>query len=204
VAIGLLILAAILFLYSRVDIDRVHQWTEALDSWLVFLLIVVLPLVGFPVSVVHMLAGIRWGTAVGLQLVVISIALQLLASFALVHLFRPVFEKRLEKVRRKIPAGAHGPVCLFTMLLPGVPYFAKNYVLPLVGVPLRTYLLWCFPLHALRSSVGVMFGDASDELTPQRIAFFVVYGLTIAAACTWAFRRIREKAALQDSPATSR
>lgn len=199
----LVVLVAIAVFSSRIDVHELHNLTQELDGRLVFLLLVVLPLFGFPVSVLHVLAGIRWGARTGLELVVVSIFLQLLASYALVHLFRPVFERRLQRVRERVPVGAHSAVALFTMLLPGVPYFAKNYVLPLVGVPLPTYLLWAFPLHSLRSSVAVMFGDVSNELTPMRIALFVSYGVVITVSCAWAFRKLKEKGAFAPRVGTS-
>lgn len=190
IVIGL-ILVGVGLLSQRIDVDQVHEYTEHLNSWLVFVVITVLPLVGFPVTVLHILAGMRWGPKLGLALVVVSILLQLLASYALVHLFRPAFERRLAKFRERIPQGAHGPVTLLTALLPGVPYFAKNYLIPVMGVPLRTFLLWCFPLHAVRASIAVIFGDASDDLTPTRIAWFCVYFVVVTLSCAWVFRRVR-------------
>lgn len=191
IIVAVLVLVGVAFLYHRIDVDDVHDYAEGLNSWLVFVLITVLPLVGFPVTVLHVVAGMRWGPKVAIPLVFLSIFLQLLASYALVRLFRPLFEKRLAKLRERIPRGAHGPVTLFTALLPGVPYFAKNYVLPLIGVPLRTYVLWCFPLHAARSSIAVLFGHESDQLTPGRIAGFAVYFVLISLSCAWVFRRMR-------------
>ena len=195
ILVGVLIVGAAALLSRKVDVKQVHEYTEQLDGWLVFVLITVLPLLGFPVTVLHVVAGMRWGPTVALPLVALSIVLQLLASYALVRLFRPVFEKRLARFREKIPDGAHGPVTLFTALLPGVPYFIKNYMLPLIGVPLRIYLLWCVPLHVARSSVAVIFGDQSDELTPGRIAGFAVYFVLITLSCAWVFRRIRAEVA---------
>lgn len=192
---AVVVIVALNLVYSRVDLNALRVATLELNGGLVFLALVVLPLLGFPVSVLHVLAGVRWGGAVGTSLVTASILLQLLASYGLVHVFRPLFAARLEPLRRRIPEGAHGPVSLFTMLVPGVPYFAKNYVLPLVGVPLPTYLLWCFPLHALRATVPVVFGDQSDHLTPVRIVLFCLYGTVIMLSCGWAYRRLRSQLA---------
>lgn len=186
-----IVLGGIGLLCRRIDVDQVHDYAEHLNSWVVFAGITLLPLVGFPVTILHIVAGMRWGPKLGLALVVVSILLQLFASFALVHLFRPLFERKLAKFRERVPRGAHGPVTLFTALLPGVPYFAKNYLIPVMGVPLRTFILWCFPLHAVRASVAVLFGHESDELTPMRIAGFCVYFGVITLSCAWVFRRLR-------------
>lgn len=184
-------LVLINLLYGWIGPMDLRAKAVALDGGWAFVALVLLPLAGFPVSVLHVLAGVRWGIWSGYCLVVTSIFLQLLASYGLVCLFRPLFERRLARVRERIPPGAYGPVSLFTMLLPGVPFFAKNYVLPLIGVPLRTYLLWCFPAHAFRAGVPVIFGDQTTELTVWSSLFFGSYGLLIALACAWLFRRLQ-------------
>jgi uncharacterized membrane protein YdjX (TVP38/TMEM64 family) len=179
------------FLSRAIDIDTVHTYAKKLNGGVAFVLLTVLPLVGFPVSILHVSAGIKFGVVRGLLLVDLSIILQLLASYGLVHWRRKYFERKFKDVREQIPAGAHGPITLFTLLLPGVPYFAKNYVLPVIGVPLRTYLTWAFPIHAARSAVAVILGDESDHLTPARIAVMVCYGVAVVAGSWWAFRRIK-------------
>jgi uncharacterized membrane protein YdjX (TVP38/TMEM64 family) len=196
--VGLAAVIALMVFYQQIDVVALRGMAMRLNGPVVFLLITILPLFGFPVSVLHVIAGVRFGVKLGMILVASSILLQLLASYAIVHLWRDAIGKRMEPVRRKIPRGAHGAVSLFTMLLPGVPYFAKNYVLPLIGVPLGTYLAWCFPLHALRSTVAVAFGDKSDELTPLRLLGFALYAVAIMVSSWWAFRRLRDQ--MQDPP----
>lgn len=201
VCVGLAVLS------RYITIDMVHEQADRLNGFVAFLLLTVLPLVGFPVSVLHVAAGIRFGTGLGLALVALSIVLQLLASYVLVHSFRRKFAQRLAPVREKIPRGAHGAMCLFTMLVPGVPYFAKNYVLPLLGVPLSTYLIVCVPIHVARSSVAIFLGDKSDELTPARITGLVIYFALTVLASWWMFRRLRsqlEKGKRSKLPATAR
>ena len=179
------------WLYGRIDVETWHEHAERLDGFTVFAALTLLPLVGFPVSVLHVVAGARFGVGLGLALVGISIVLQLLASYGLVSLAPKFFERRMEPWRARLPDAAHRPLTQFTMLVPGVPYFVQNYVLPVMGVPLRTYLVWGISLHFVRSLVGVTFGDVSGELTPWRIAGFTAYGIAITLACAWAFRRLR-------------
>jgi uncharacterized membrane protein YdjX (TVP38/TMEM64 family) len=114
-------------------------------------------------------------------------------SYLLVRVAPGFFKRRLKPVREKIPRGAHSSVTLFTMLLPGVPYFVQNYVLALIGVPLRTYLLICLPIHWARSLVSLTFGHLVSDLTPWRIVGFAVYNLCIILSCAWAFRRLRSQ-----------
>jgi uncharacterized membrane protein YdjX (TVP38/TMEM64 family) len=193
IIVGVIVCVGVGLLYRKFDIDTVHAYAERLNGGVAFLLLTVLPLAGCPVTVLHIVIGMRFGVKLGLLLVALSILLQLLASYVLVHFFREKFARRLEPVRKRIPRAAHGSMTLFTMLLPGVPYFAKNYVLPLLGVPFRTYLLICLPIHILRSSVAVIFGDFSDDLTPGRIAGLAVYFATTFFVAWWMFRRLRSQ-----------
>ena len=196
IASVLVVLIAIgALLYSQIDVHELHRQANRLPGPVAFALLLILPLIGFPVSLLHVAAGIRFGAALGLGLVALSIGLQLLASFGIGHVWRARFERArwVERIRRRVPKGAHASICVFTVLLPGAPYTAINYVLPLVGVPLRTFLLCCLPLHTLRSTVTVLLGDQSDQLTPGRLAVLVAYALTILGASWWMFRRMRRQ-----------
>lgn len=185
------VIAGLILLHHEVDLETVRGKAAELPGGLAFLLLTVLPLVGFPASVLHVVAGVRFGIPLGLALVWLSILLQLLASYALVHWKRRFFERRFKSVREKIPAGAHAPVTVFTMLIPGAPYFAQNYTLPLIGVPLRLYLGICLPMHAARSSIAVIFGGQSHQFTLGRVLLMVAYCAVILTASWWALRRLQ-------------
>ena len=193
---GVIVLAAIITLtifYRQIDLADLHRRAERLNGFAVYALIVVLPLVCFPVSAVHAVAGARFGVGLGFLLVASTIILQLLIAYALVRAAPDFFSRRLEWIRRKLPKAAHTPLTQLTMLLPGAPYWAQLYVLPLVGVPLRTYLLWSLPITVARSLAGILFGDLSGHLTPGRIAGFVGYFVVITAGSVWAFRRLQAR-----------
>lgn len=184
---------ALALVYRQIDVQALHTRAQEINGFLVFVLITVLPLFGFPVSVCHAVAGVRFGLGLGLALVAASIVLQLLASYALVKMAPSFFARHMERWRKKLPKAAHVPLTQFTMLLPAVPYFAQNYVLPLVGVPLGTYLLWGSLIHIVKSIIGVLFGEMSDDLTPARIAIFVAYAIAITITTAWAFRRLQAR-----------
>ena len=186
--------------YSQLEIEAVHREAARINGGIAFALLVVLPLVGFPASVVHVAAGIRFGAPIGLALVSLSILLQLLASYAIVSVWRKRFERArwVKKIRERIPEGAHASVCVFTVLLPGVPYTAVNCVLPIIGVPLRTFIACAWPLHTLRSTVTVIFGDQSAHLTAARLAVLLAYALLIAGASWWTYRRLQDQ--FEDPP----
>ncbi|MET0263168.1 MAG: hypothetical protein ABW223_09740 [Rariglobus sp.] len=190
--------AGLIYLYRLIDIEALHHRAEGMNGFAVFVVMTVLPMFGFPVSVLHVIAGVRFGTGLGLALTSISIFLQLLASYALVKAAPSFFARWVEPLRKRLPEAAHTPLTQFTMLLPGAPYFAQNYVLPLVGVPLGTYLVWGFALHAVRSIVGVIFGHESDNLTPWKLVGFGIYSVAIGLTCAWSFRRLQRR--MKDQP----
>ncbi len=195
---GVVAVAGLALLYHYIDVDQVHAKADELPGWLCVLLLAGLPLVGFPATALHIGAGLRFGVPLGLTLVWLSILFHLLASYGLVHWNRTLFASRFKSLRQKIPKGTHTPVTLFTMLIPGAPYFAQNYVLPVIGVPLRIYLGIALPIHAVRSSVSVIFGGQTHDLTLGRVLAVLAYGALILLASWWALRRLR--AALADQP----
>lgn len=196
--IGVVAVVGLALLYQQVDPKAVRATAAGLNGGVAFLLLLILPLMGFPVSVLHVAAGVRFGVLSGLGLVWLSILLQLLASFVLVRWQRRFFARRLKSVIARLPHGAHVPVTFFMMLVPGVPYFAKNYSLPLVGVPFRTYLGICLPVHAAHSCLAVLLGGQSHELTPGRVWMIAAYAAVLLATSWWALRRLRT--ALGDPP----
>jgi len=190
---GVAVLAGVLFFYQQIDIEAIHARADSVNGIVVFGAMVILPLAGFPVSVIHAVAGLRFGLGLGCLLVALATTLQLLAAYGLVKWMPGFFARKLEPLRKRLPVSAHTPLTLFTMLLPGVPFFSQIYVLPLVGVPLGTFILWSLPISIARSVAGVAFGDVCDHLTPWRLAGFAAYFITVSVVCAWAFRRLRRK-----------
>lgn len=192
-AIAAAVVTCAVLLHDKVDLKAVHEEAEKLPGWLCFIALTCLPLVGFPVNILHAAAGLRFGIPLGMTLVAVSIFIQLLASYGLVHWNRGFFERHFGWVRKKFPKGAHAPVTVFAMLIPGAPYFAQNYGLALIAVPFRLYIAICLPMHVVRSTVSVFIGDQSDNLTVGRVLFLLAYGAAVLAASWWALRRLRAK-----------
>lgn len=202
--LGLVVVAGVFLLHGKIDVAAVHATAQQLDGGVAFALLVVLPLLGFPVSILHVAAGIRFGAARGLLLVSLSIGIQLLISYALVHRWRHRFEGHFASFRRRIPAGAHASVTIFSALIPGAPFAAINYVLPLLGIRFPTYLLCLWPVHTLRSTLTVLLGDQSDHFTPARLAVLGGYAGVLALGSWWLYRRLRRQLGDQSAAADGR
>jgi uncharacterized membrane protein YdjX (TVP38/TMEM64 family) len=193
-------LVLLMLLYRQIDVAALHERAAGVNGYIVFILITVLPLLGFPVSILHAVAGVRFGLGMGFLVVSLSIFLQLLAAHGIVRLAPDFFARKLNALRRRLPNASHRPLTIFTMLLPGAPYSAQIYVLPLVGVPLATYMAWSLPINVARSIAGVAFGEYSDQFTPLSILGFTLYGVAILVTSAWSFQRLRKNLASGPPP----
>lgn len=193
-------LALVAFMAFRDDLklSDLHAHAHDFNPAAVVLGLFFLPLIGLPVSVLHAVTGAKFGLPVGMTLVGLSIAFQLFASYGIVRLAPRFFAERFAWLRKKLPPAAHRSLTLFTLLLPGAPYFAQNYVLAIVRVPFWLFFRFAFPIAFVRSIIGVIFGEWSGHMTPGRITFFVIYTASIMLICALAFRRLRAR--LQNPP----
>ncbi|WP_438480514.1 hypothetical protein [Oleiharenicola lentus] len=181
--------------WGRVDFETIHANIKSIPGGWAFLAMVILPLVGCPATVVNIGAGLRFGIAGGLPLVVLAIVLHQFLAFGLVRLMPGVFTKLVAPIRKRLPQASHTSLTIFSALLPGVPYWMQVYALPLIGVPLRTILLCSVPFHTVRSLLALVGAGVSDHLNAWWIAGLVVYAAVLLTACAWAGRRVQQQVA---------
>src|SRR5688572_16691838 len=197
IAIAIALVAFIVF-REQLNLKNLHAHALEMNAAMVLLCLFALPLLGFPVSVMHAVAGAKFGLPWGMTFVGLSIVFQLFASYGIVRLAPHFFAERFAWLRKKLPPATHRSLVLFTVLLPGAPYFAQNYALAITRVPFWLFFKFALPIAFIRSITGVIFGEWSGDMTPGRIAFFVAYTATIMLICGLAFRRLRAR--LQNPP----
>lgn len=179
--------------WGRVSIDEVHRQAEQVPALLAFALMIVLPLVGCPATLVNFGAGVRFGIAGGLPLVALAITIHQLIAFQLVRWKPAMFGHLVDPIRRRLPKGSHGSVAVFSALLPGVPYWMQVYSMPLIGLRLRTVLFCCVPLHTIRSMIALIGGDISDHPSAGWLVGLGIYSVVLMSVCFYTGRRIRQK-----------
>jgi len=197
IAVALALVACIVF-RDQLTLRNLHAHAQETNPAMVVFCLFTLPLLGFPVSVMHAVTGAKFGLPLGMTYVGLSIVFQLFASYGIVRLAPEFFAERFAWLRKKLPPATHGPLTLFTLLLPGAPYFAQNYVLAIARVPFWLFFRYAFPIAFGRSLIGVVFGEWSGHMTPGRITVFVLYTAAITLICGLAFRRLRAR--LQSPP----
>lgn len=193
IIIGGLVALALSLAWGRLDLETLRAWTDDLPAWAVFAALVFLPLVGCPVSPLTVVVGMRFGFVGGFAATAAAIVLQHTLSWTLVHLAPGFFEPKLAGIRERIPNGAHAEITVFTALLPGAPYWAQIYVLPLIGVPWIKLMLVACPVHMVRSVSGIVFGQVMTHLTLGWIIVLGVYMTALVCCCLWTGNRLRRR-----------
>ncbi len=187
-------LAGLAALWGRIDLEAWHDRAQELPALGVLLPLCLLPLVGFPVSILHLIAGVRFGIAGGLAAVAVTTAAQHALAWLLVRLLPRRMFKRLRPWQEKFRHLGFRDTVMLSCLLPGVPYTGQIYLLPLMKVPLLLMLGLTTLLHTMRAIVTVVLGEFSDDLTPTRIVLLVAYYVMLLFVSWYLLRRIRRSA----------
>jgi uncharacterized membrane protein YdjX (TVP38/TMEM64 family) len=179
----LVALAAVLWYYrDHLSRDAIVAFAENLSLAWFLAAFLVLPLVGFPITPLLVVAGIRFGFAGGMAVATGVMFLHKIAAFQLTHgWFRERLRNRLARAGYAIPAIDPKHQAWFTALfaaIHGPPYAAKLYLLALTDVPFRIYLWVGAPVYAFFCVIPVGAGSAVDTLKPWVI--YTVVGMSIA------------------------
>lgn len=176
--------------------DLVHTLTE-FDAAIVFALMATLPIGGFSITVVYLVAGAKFGPVLGGVAVAGATAVHLLASF---WIARSVLRRPLQRLLERrghqlphVPEGESASVAVMAVLIPGLPYFARNYLLALTDVPFRVCFWVCLPLYVARSYVTILIGDLGTDPDRDRLVVLVGVYLLKLAVCAYLIWRVRRR-----------
>jgi uncharacterized membrane protein YdjX (TVP38/TMEM64 family) len=193
---GLVAICLVLAAWEWVDFDwpSIHRNLIALDPAACIALMALLPVAGFSVGVVYLVAGAKFGPLVGGLVVAFATSVHLLLSHAIARGFlREWLQRFFARSRHRLPAVSASDeraVSVLAALAPGLPYFARNYLLALAGVPLRVYFWICLPLYVARSYVTILLGDLSGNPSRGRLAVLGAIYLAKLGVCAWLIRRL--------------
>jgi uncharacterized membrane protein YdjX (TVP38/TMEM64 family) len=171
VAVALLIAAAI-WLVTGNDLKALVrsalEFLRATGPAPFFLAMALLPLAGFPMSVLCLIAGSVFAPQLGMPLVIalalLAIGVNITLGYGLAsRALRPLLSRMLQRLGYRLPQVEARDVTDLIVLLrvtPGIPFPVQNYLLGLAAVPFPKYLaiscLIAFPLN----SALIFFGDA--------------------------------------------
>ncbi len=157
---------------------------------ILFLSIGLLPTAGFPVSVLLVLGGYvfpnLFGPILGMLVVLLAISLNIAITYWIARGFAPWFRGWFERRGYPLPDMKTGTALQVTVLVrvtPGMPLFVQNYMLGLLKIPWRTYLIGSLPPQWVICAVVATGGGAiiaGNWLVAIGAAvFFVLLGLVL-------------------------
>ncbi len=164
---------------------------------LTVVLMALLPLAGFSIGIVYVVAGLKFGLVWGGLVIACVTAVHLVGTHWVVRGFlRGPIERFLQRKGYRLPEfppGAERSLAAMVALVPGPPYFLRNYALALSGIPLTTYFWPCLGIYTVRSYVTLALGDVGGD--PSRAGFVwltAIFAVKLAV-CAFLIRRIRKK-----------
>ncbi|MCX6936980.1 MAG: hypothetical protein NTU80_03655 [Verrucomicrobia bacterium] len=176
------------WVYIRELVERAVSEIRQLGAGWFFSAYAVLPAFGFPVSVFALSAGPVFGPVLGLPLVLslagLCMAVNMSVSYVLARRFlRPWITRLLKYLGYSIPVVAVDKQRMFSLLVritPGPPYVLQSFLLGLIEVPYRTYMLISWPIATAMAALVILFGDAVAQ-GRGRVALLALLGVGVFA-----------------------
>lgn len=195
-------------LSAAVDWRALRLAMESIDRGPLLALVAVLPLFGFSIGVVYLVIGAVFGGGIGMAVVGGITAIHLVGSHWIARSFmRAPLLRYLDRRKKKLPElpeGEEWAVALMTALVPGLPYFVRNYLLALSEIPLRTYFWVCWPIYVIRSSLVIFLGDFSGDFSAQRAGVLAAVFAVKVGICAYLLHRLRQRYKARGHSATRR
>lgn len=187
--------AACVVLYTDLTWANVTAWIASLNPIAVIPLMALLPIAGFPISIVYLVAGARFGPGWGGLVVAVATASHLVGTYLIARSFLREPLKRFIERRHAhlpdIPEDEQAMVCVIAALVPGLPYVVRNYLLALAGVRFRYYFGVCLPIYVARSYVTILLGDLGSSPDGKKIVILVIVDVLKVAICALVIWRLR-------------
>jgi uncharacterized membrane protein YdjX (TVP38/TMEM64 family) len=196
-AIAVLAIGAIsgILFYTDLSWASVMDWIDELNPIAVLPLMALLPIAGFPIAIVYLVAGARFGPLGGGIVVAAITAVHLAGTYLITRTFLREPLKRFIQRRHvhlpEIPEDEQAAICLIAALVPGLPYVVRNYVLALADVKFRYYFWVCLPIYVVRSYVTILLGDMGNEPNRNKIILLVLIDAVKVAICAFVIWRLR-------------
>ena len=146
------------------SLHQLLEWISTAPPIGLFAALVLLPLVGIPVSPVWIAVGIRMGTVWGTLLALVALLFNFTLAYGLATRFiRCRFRTWLETRGNALPAMTPGDETRWIVLVrvtPGFPLFLQNYLLGMAGVGFLRYLILSLPIQGIYAFLFISLGTS--------------------------------------------
>ncbi|MBL9158122.1 MAG: VTT domain-containing protein [Verrucomicrobiales bacterium] len=193
----LLLVGGLVFLWKtqegRLDRESILAYGMSLPPVVIVIAFFLLPLIGFPVSVLLVLIGLRFGVGWGMVLVTVGMLFHHLVVFAISRSWlREKMERRIASFGHRIPRIEERHRFWFTTIfasIHGPPYAAKLYLLALTNLPFRYYCGIGVPVYAGFSLIPVGAGKAITDLNAMTVGLILLGTVALFFLAHWLKRR---------------
>ncbi|MFP4473940.1 MAG: TVP38/TMEM64 family protein [Desulfatibacillaceae bacterium] len=196
-AVSILVIVALIAVVANhfVDMSHIREAVRSRTGWPLVAAVVVLPLLGVPLSVFLLLLGARygfmWGIAAAIAVLPVHMSLFHVAGR---WLFRDPVRRFLRKRGRtppKIPENNVRFATFVIMAIPIAPYPVKNMGMVVAGVPARLYYGIGWPVQTLIAVPMVGIGASVLEARPGTLTLFILLLLGLTMLTRWLMLRYR-------------
>lgn len=178
-------LLAVLFFYllfnppEFVDREALLAYGQDINGWVYALAYAILPVFGFPMSVLFFVAGMKFGLVGGSLLSAASIACHLLLAYAISHSFlQKPLTRLLDRMDYSLPQWSRTGEINFAALVVAAPmlsYAIKLYLLALSPVRFHVYFFVSWIIHTVTGIAMIGLGNSAADLNPFWLfAFFLI------------------------------
>ena len=170
-------------------------WSKMRDipAVIFFGLMAFLPLFPIPISPFFIITGTIYGVGFSLTACAVAIFVNLsLAHYLATGFLRPLIDKIVSKYSYTVPEvypTEYVKLSIVLRITPGIPYFLKNYLNSLAGVPFKPYILIAWPLEMLWALAFIVLGESAFEGSLG----LAVYGICLVIALILITKIIRER-----------
>lgn len=175
--------------------EEIIAYGKGLPAALFIAAFLILPLIGFPLSILLVLAGIRFGLGWGMALTTLCIFFHHAAAYWISHSYLNERLRRFAERRgHKVPAVERGNQVWFTILFASVhgpPYALKLYLLALTDIPFRIYCYIGATVYILFSLIPVGAAAAAVHVDVT----WIYIGVAVLSAGALLARYLRKKKA---------
>lgn len=170
-----------------------NSLTTETNSLVFVVLMALLPLAGFPITVFLFLVGVIFGVTGGIFLTGAMMIFHLLVTYYLVHsVFRPLIIRILNRFHipaPQLPLKGRKRLAFIFMIVPGLPYTVKNFLLALADLSLPEYLVINWVAQFSLSIPVIILGKGVIRMDPLVLSAGVLLLLIVLAGQYYLRRR---------------
>jgi len=195
--LAILFLIALVWVGLRLDPLTLRQWLDKTPFLPFFVALALLTLLGIPPTPFFLVAGAAYGVLPALLGTVAALSANLLLSYGIAATgLRTHLKKQLDRTRFSLPEELPGKGLRFSImvrLLPAVPWFLKNYVLCLAGVPFPIYFVVSLISSLVYAAPLIILGESVFERDYREVLAWLLVLAVLLVAAHFGARRLVDK-----------